>query len=177
MLNFFLSIFFKIWISLHDVFCFFFVGLIGFNFLYGFFYHLGFFINSSHIIITCPVFQVILMPPLFFSHFLKIALAIQIFRVVLLVVDISTLLLILLIFNFCFWSICKIFICFQFHHAIMIYYIYFFDLFLIFFIFIFFLSFLWVFYLSSISSFNSILWNVIFSTYSLFFWFFQLKIL
>jgi hypothetical protein len=55
-------------------------------------------------------------------------LVIQIFRVVLLVLDISTLILILLIFNFCSWLFYKKIICFQFHPSMSICYVLFFPI-------------------------------------------------
>ena len=56
-----------------------------------------------------------------FSLFpLKFMLSIQNFRVVLVLIETSTLVWILLIFNFCSLSFCKILICFQFYYSILI---------------------------------------------------------
>jgi len=63
---------------------------------------------------------------LFSLILVKFTLTIQNFRIVLLFIDISTLVFILLIFNFCSWSFCKILICFQFYHSIPICYTLFF---------------------------------------------------
>jgi hypothetical protein len=64
------------------------------------------------------------------------------YSLTLFVVGISTLVLILLIFNFYSWPFYRSFICFQFHSSISIYHI--------FFLFSFWLSFFWLFYLGFI---------------------------
>jgi hypothetical protein len=85
--EFFISIFFLIWIGLHDIFCFGFCWINLFQFFYMVFYHLSFYKSKPHYYRLSILSSYINAPPLF-SPPLKITLAIQIFRVVLLVVDI-----------------------------------------------------------------------------------------
>jgi len=109
----------------------------------------------------------LLLMNVFFSSFLSYLLENHAshfkFQSFLLVIDISTLILILLISNFFSWSVCKSFICFQFYFSILICDILFFsNLVFIILISIFSLILLWNFYLFSILPFNPDLWYVIF---------------
>jgi hypothetical protein len=56
----------------------------------------------------------------FFSSFVSFLSSLKNDSLIIFIVGISNSVHILLIFNFCFWSFCKYFICFEFHHLIII---------------------------------------------------------
>jgi hypothetical protein len=110
---------------------------------------------------------------LFFSFLLfsllplKIVLAIQNFRVILLFIKISTLVFLLLISNLYYWSFWKILICFQFHHSILFVICYFFSNLVLILLF-FFCPFVKFFF--SISPFNKIFILILYFSFLFQFW-------